>query len=74
MMTPLPCAMLRSTVTTNSRPRITGDHPGGREIHLDERDERRGDEQLVGQRIHQLPQRRDLLAATREVAVEEIGQ
>ena len=66
--------MLRSTVTGELAPEDHGHHPRRREIHLDQRDERGGDQQLVGQRIHELPERRDLLAPPREVAVEPVGQ
>jgi len=44
------------------------------QVHLDQRDERRGDQELVRQRVHELPERRDLLPAAREVAIEPVGQ
>ena len=49
-------------------------HPGGRQLEIDERDQRGGHEELVGQRVHPLPEARDLLAAPGEEAVEPIGQ
>ena len=54
MPTPRACAMLRSTVTANSRPMITATIHAGARSELDERDERRRDQQLVGERIQQL--------------------
>ena len=72
--TPRACAMLRSTVTANLAAENHHHHPGRRQVHLHERHERRGDQQLVGQRIHDLPERGDLLAAARQVAVEPVGQ
>ena len=57
MATPRDCARLRSTVTANLAAENHDDHPGLRQIHLHERDERRGDQQLVGQRIHELAER-----------------
>ena len=51
-----------------------GHHPGGRQVHLDERHQGGGDEQLVGQRVHQLAERGDLLPPPREVAVEPVGE
>ena len=47
--------------------------PGGDAVLADQRDERRGDEQLVGERVEELPERRDLLVAPRHVAVELVG-
>ena len=49
-------------------------HPRRRQVHLHQRHERGGDQQLVGERIHQLPEGRDLLAAPRQIAVEPVGQ
>ena len=66
--------MLRSTVTDELAAENHGHHPRRRQLHLDERDERRRDEQLVGQRIHPLAEAGDLLAAPREIAVEPVGE
>ena len=49
-------------------------HPGGHPVLCHERDERGGDEQLVGKRVEELPERRDLLAAPRNVTVELVGR
>ena len=49
-------------------------HPRRRQLHLHERDERRRGQQLVGERVHHLAERRDLLAAPRQVAVEPVGE
>ena len=46
----------------------------GRQIHLHERDERGGDQQLVGQWIHELAKRRHLLASSRQIAIQPVGQ
>ena len=43
-------------------------------VERDERDERRDDQQLVGDRVHQLAERRDRVARAREVAVEQVGE
>ena len=43
-------------------------------VELDQRDERRGGQQLVGDRIEQLAEHRDLLAAPRQVTVQPVGQ
>ena len=53
---------------------ITADHPRRRQVELHQRDERRGDQQLVGDRIEHLAEPRDLLAAARQVAVEPVGE
>ena len=50
-----------------------GHHPGRREIHLDERHQRRGHQQLVGQRIHQLTKRGHLFAASGQISVQPVG-
>ncbi len=72
--TPREYARLRSTVTANSRPMMTATiQAGARPICTSEM-KRRRDEQLVGERIHQLPEGRDLLAAARQVAVEPVGE
>ena len=70
--TPRAWAMLRSTVTANSLPRITATIQAGHDIVLQQRGERRGDEQLVGERIEKLPERRDLLVPPRQIAVEPV--
>ena len=51
-----------------------GHHPRRRQVEVDERDERGRHQQLVGQRVHPLTETGDLLAATREVAVEPVGE
>ena len=47
--------------------------PGGHPVLRHERDEGGGDEQLVGERVEELPEGGDLLAAPRDVAVELVG-
>ena len=47
--------------------------PRGDPVLGHERDERGGDEQLVGERVEELPERGDLLAPPRDVAVELVG-
>src|SRR5262249_24063017 len=47
--------------------------PGRNGMHLHERDERRGDEQLVGNGIEQRSDRRDLSPAPGEETVQQIG-
>jgi len=49
-------------------------HPGRRQIHLHERDQRSRDQQFVGKRIHPLTKRRDLPASARQIPVEPVGQ
>ena len=44
-----------------------------RQAELDQRDERSGHQQLVGDRIEQRAEPRHLVVAAREVAVEEVG-
>jgi len=51
-----------------------GDDPRRHHVELHQRDERRGRQQLVGDRIEQLAQHRDLLAAPRQVAVQPVRQ
>ena len=48
-------------------------HPGVEPVERDEADERGGDQQLVGERVHQLAELRDLRAAAGEPAVERVG-
>ena len=50
------------------------DHPRRRQPHLHQRQERRRGEQLVGERIDDLTERRHLLAPARQVAVEPVGE
>ena len=50
------------------------DHPCRSQAHLNERDERGRGEQLVRDRIDHLAERRHLLAAARQVAVEPVGE
>ena len=47
--------------------------PGGHPVLRHEGDERGGDEQLVGEGVEELPERGDLLAPPRHVAVELVG-
>jgi len=49
-------------------------HPGRRESHLNQRQQRRGDEQLVGERIHPLADAGHLAAAPGEKAIEPVGE
>ena len=49
-------------------------HPRRRQVQLHERDERGGDQQLVGQRIHPLAEPGDLPAPPRQIAVEPVGE
>ena len=47
--------------------------PGRKLVQVDERDEGRCDENLVCERVHELAEVGDLVAAAREVAVEPVG-
>src|SRR3990172_603101 len=49
-------------------------HPGRGAAHLHQRDEGSGDEQLVSDRVEQLPKRGDLPSAASDLAVQPIGQ
>jgi hypothetical protein len=49
-------------------------HPGLDPVERDERDERAGDQQLVGQRVHQLSEVGLALVAAGEPAVDRIGE
>ena len=66
--------MLRSTVTANSRPRMMATIQAGARSICTSETNAAGDQQLVGERIHQLAERCDLLAAARQIAVEPVGQ
>ncbi len=48
--------------------------PGGEPVQVDEADQRCDDEQLVGERIHELAEVGDLVAAAGDVAVEPVGR
>ena len=72
--TPRPDAIERSPDTANSRPITTTTIHAGARPELDERDERRRDQELVGDRVEQRAERRDLGAAASEPAVEEVGR
>ena len=48
--------------------------PGGEPVQGDQRDQRGDDQQLVGERVHQLAEGRDRVARAREVAVDEVGR
>jgi hypothetical protein len=49
-------------------------HPGGEPVQRDQRDQRGDDQQLVGERVHQLAKGRDRVARARQVAVDEVGR
>ena len=67
-------ARLRSPVTANSRPMMIATIQAGARSSCTSEMSAADDEQLVGERIDQLPERRDLLAPPREVAVEPVGE
>ena len=62
MTTPCCVACMRVTVTANSRAMITIATQAASAVQRDERDERRDDQQLVGDRVHELAERRDRVA------------
>ena len=68
--TPRSAATIRSTVTANSRAMITIATQGAIRSERHQRDQRRDDQQLVGERVHQLAEVRDAAARARDVAVE----
>jgi hypothetical protein len=51
-----------------------GHHPGRGHAHLHQRHQRRRNQQLVGERVHELPELRHLPAAAGEVAVQPVRQ
>ena len=67
--------MERRPETRNSRPMMMTAIHGGTTARIvgDQDDVGGGDHQLVGERVEQHAQRRDLVAAAREVAVEAVG-
>ena len=71
---PRPAATFRRPVTANSRPRMIITIQAGTRVHLHQGEEGRRRQQLVGQRIQQDPELRDLVPPPREIAVEVVGQ
>jgi hypothetical protein len=53
---------------------ITIATPGRHAAETHKRDQRRGDEQLVGHGVHDLAEGRDALPRARDVAVEPVGE
>ena len=74
MTTPRSIAARRSPETRNSRATIAGDHPGGRDALLDQHHQHGQHEDLVGDRIEQRAERRGLVPAPREPAVDLVGR
>ena len=73
-ITSLEAAIIRSPETANSRATITIATHGETPVHVDQRDQHAGDEQLVGQRVDELAERRGRVPVPRQVAVEEVAQ
>ena len=65
---------MRRPETMNSRAMMTIAIHAGSTSSLDEREERGGDEQLVGERVDELAEGGDLVARAREVAVDAVGR
>ena len=65
METPCETPTMRRTLTAISRPMMTMATQAATRSMADEGDERRGDEQLVGQRVQELAQRGDAVCVRR---------
>ena len=72
--TPRSAAIARSPVTAISRAMITIATQACRRFERDERDERGGDQQLVGERVHQLAEGGDRVARAGEITIEAVGK
>ena len=57
----------------NSRLMMTSAIQRRQHVEVDEREQRRGHEELVGERVEELAEGRDLVARAREVAVDAVG-